>query len=129
VRNSFAKWVLTGILLVSALAGGNVIARDRSSAYAIDQVALSQLPLQARSTHQLILQGGPFPFEKDGMVFGNRERLLPLQPRGFYREYTVSAPGSHARGVKRIICGGPATRPEACFYTADHYASFRKIEP
>ena len=63
------------------------------------------------------------------MVFGNRERLLPLNTRGYYREYTVKTPGSQDRGARRIVCGGPATVPDACYYTADHYASFRKIVP
>jgi len=62
-------------------------------------------------------------------VFGNRERLLPGQKRGYYREYTVRTPGSRNRGVRRIVCGGPSTTPVACFYSADHYASFRKIVP
>ena len=93
-------------------------------------VALSTLPPQARQTHQLILAGGPFPYRKDGSVFGNRERLLPLHPRGYYREYTVKTPGASNRGARRIVCGGnqPAA-PDACFYTADHYASFQRIVP
>jgi ribonuclease T1 len=76
----------------------------------------------------LIDKGGPFRHDKDGTVFGNRERLLPLQPRGFYREYTVRTPGVSHRGARRIVCGGlKPTQPEACFYTEDHYASFRRI--
>ena len=85
--------------------------------------------MQGQETYQLILQGGPFPYEKDGTVFGNRERLLPGQKRGYYREYTVKTPGSRDRGARRIVCGGPSTRPDACYYTADHYASFRNIVP
>jgi ribonuclease T1 len=55
---------------------------------------------------------------------------LPRQPRGFYHEYTVSTPGARDRGAKRIVCGGrPPERPEACFYTADHYVSFQRIVP
>jgi ribonuclease T1 len=93
-------------------------------------VSLADLPLQARQTHQLILQGGPFPYAKDGTVFGNRERLLAKQPRGYYREYTVKTPGSRDRGARRIVCGGtPPTQPQACYYTADHYASFNRIVP
>lgn len=90
-------------------------------------IALSSLPLQGQQTYQLILQGGPFAYEKDGTVFGNRERLLPNQKRGYYREYTVKTPESQNRGARRIVCGGPVKLPDACFYTADHYASFRKI--
>jgi ribonuclease T1 len=93
-------------------------------------IALTALPPQAQKTHGLILAGGPFPYDKDGTVFGNRERLLPRQARGFYREYTVKTPGSRDRGARRIVCGGlKPTQPEACFYTADHYASFTKIAP
>jgi ribonuclease T1 len=92
-------------------------------------VSLSQLPPQGIETYQLIRQGGPFPFEKDGTIFGNRERLLPIQKRGYYREYTVKTPRSRSRGTRRIVCGGLATAPDACYYTADHYASFRKIVP
>lgn len=91
-------------------------------------VALSTLPPEARHTHRLILAGGPFPYEKDGSVFGNRERLLPPRDRGYYREYTVKTPGSRDRGARRIVCGGTQPRvPDACFYTADHYASFRLV--
>lgn len=94
----------------------------------IEPVALSTLPPQAQRTQRLILQGGPFPYEKDGTVFHNRERLLPLHPRGYYREYTVKTPGSPDRGARRIVCGGtPPTAPETCYYTADHYASLRRI--
>jgi len=93
-------------------------------------VSLATLPSEAQQTERLIRSGGPFPYPKDGIVFGNRERLLPPQPRGFYREYTVRTPGSHDRGARRMVCGGSQVRePEACFYTEDHYASFRRIAP
>jgi ribonuclease T1 len=86
------------------------------------------LPPEARHTDKLIRAGGPFPYSKDGTVFGNRERLLPMRPRGHYREYTVKTPGSRDRGARRIVCGGaPPTAPEVCYYTADHYASFNRI--
>jgi ribonuclease T1 len=91
-------------------------------------VSLAELPIEARKTEQLIRSGGPFPYAKDGSVFGNRERLLPREKRGYYREYTVRTPGARDRGARRIVCGGeqPAV-PAACYYTADHYASFRRI--
>lgn len=94
-------------------------------------VFLSDLPPEAQVAHQRILHGGPFPYpHRDGSVFGNRERRLPREPRGFYREYTVETPGSRDRGARRIICGGrQQTRPEVCFYTQDHYASFSRIAP
>ncbi len=93
------------------------------------QVAFADLPAHGQVVYEQILRGGPFAFEKDGTVFGNFERLLPKQPRGYYREYTVAASAkSRNRGAKRIVCGGePPQRPVACFYTADHYNSFRQI--
>lgn len=91
-------------------------------------VALADLPPEARATDAAIRAGGPFPHGKDGGVFGNRERQLPTQARGYYREYTVETPGARDRGARRIVCGGPRpTVPEACYYTSDHYASFRRI--
>jgi ribonuclease T1 len=93
-----------------------------------DTIALAQLPVQGQEVMKLIYAGGPFKFDKDGVVFGNRERILPAKNRGFYREYTVKTPGERTRGARRIVCGGlqPAA-PEACYYSDDHYASFRKI--
>ena len=93
-------------------------------------VALAQLPVEAQTTYRLIRAGGPFPHHKDGSVFGNRERALPSRPRGYYHEYTVDTPGARDRGARRIVCAGrePA-QPDACFYTADHYGSFRQIAP
>lgn len=92
-------------------------------------VARSDLPAEAQDTERLIRLGGPFPYpHKDGSVFGNRERILAARPRGFYREYTVKTPGSRDRGARRIVCGGrKPTNPEACYYSDDHYASFRLI--
>ncbi len=95
-----------------------------------ETVRLVNLPKEAQTTERLIRAGGPFPHDKDGVVFGNRERVLPKSPRGFYREYTVITPGSRNRGARRIVCGGAmAVNPEACYYSDDHYASFRRIAP
>ncbi len=85
------------------------------------------LPPEAIDTLALIQRGGPFPYRKDGTTFHNRERLLPARPRGYYREYTVPTPGSRDRGARRIVTGGDP--PEVFYYTADHYRSFRPIEP
>lgn len=119
----------TGLVLTlacAALATSVVNARG----VAPDTVALATLPAEAQTTHRLILAGGPFASRKDGTVFGNRERALPRQPRGFYHEYTVRTPGARDRGARRIVCGGlEPQRPEACFYTADHYTSFQQIVP
>lgn len=84
------------------------------------------LPPEARETVRLIAVGGPFPYDRDGTVFQNRERLLPSRPRGHYREYTVPTPGSRDRGARRIVTGGDP--PVEFYYTDDHYRSFRRIE-
>ena len=91
-------------------------------------IGLLQLPKEGQETYRLVHQGGPFPYEKDGVVFGNRERLLPAKPRGYYHEYTVKTPGERSRGARRIVCGGLAvSQPQNCYYSDDHYASFREI--
>ncbi len=131
---SASKFALTGMLLVAFSAGFNgAQARDWFSsdkgAAQEGAIALAQLPAPGKKTYEAILNGGPFRHEKDGSVFGNRERLLPREPRGHYREYTVDTPGSRDRGARRIVCGGERTAPVACWYTADHYASFRRIVP
>jgi ribonuclease T1 len=129
VRRGVFKLVLTYVLLLAALPGVGAQAWESGQPASVASVPLSGLPVQGKESYKLILQGGPFPYEKDGAVFGNRERLLPGQKRGYYREYTVKTPGSRDRGARRIVCGGPATRPDVCYYTADHYASFRNIVP
>jgi len=91
-------------------------------------ISVEQLPPQGRQVMTLIYRGGPFQYEKDGVVFGNRERLLPGSARGYYREYTVRTPNGRSRGARRIVCGGlQPVAPDICYYTEDHYASFRKI--
>lgn len=83
------------------------------------------LPPEAVDTLRLIARGGPYPHRQDDGVFGNRERRLPQQPRGYYREYTVETPGSRDRGARRIVSGGQP--PIEYFYTDDHYRSFRRF--
>jgi len=123
------KLVLAGLCFTAALAVGLVQARAPASIDVQTTVSLGELPRQGQQIYTLIFQGGPFATEKDGVVFGNRERLLPARTRGYYREYTVPTPGLNHRGVKRIVCGGQPRLPDVCYYTADHYASFRKIVP
>ena len=127
VRFAAFKSVLTSTLLALAV-GAAPLAQARGP---VDgpaaTVHVTQLPSQGRETFGLIRQGGPFPYDKDGAVFGNREHQLPVHKRGYYREYTVPTPGSRDRGARRIVCGGPARTPDTCYYTADHYASFRMI--
>jgi ribonuclease T1 len=96
-----------------------------ATATAIEWITAAELPPEARHTLQLIQQGGPYPYPRDGVVFHNRERHLPAQARGYYREYTVPTPGIHHRGARRIVSGAPDER----YYTADHYRSFRRIRP
>ena len=106
-----------------------VEARTAPNAPATVAISLGELPPQGQETYRLIHQGGPFPFDKDGVMFGNRERLLPISKPVYYREYTVKTPGSWDRGGRRIVCAGQATTPDACFYSADDYGSLRKIVP
>lgn len=87
-------------------------------------VSLARLPVEAEDTVRRIDRGGPFPYAKDGSVFGNRERRLPTQPDGYYREYTVRTPGEADRGPLRIVSGDDGAH---LFYTADHYASFARV--
>lgn len=122
-----ARWMLAAAV---AVAGATAVQARETPPDGLPTVALSQLPVQARDTHALILTGGPFPYAKDGTVFHNRERLLPREQRGYYREYTVRTPGLRHRGARRFVCGGvPPTAPKACYYTEDHYASFRRVIP
>jgi len=99
----------------------------RTSPEALAEVALADLPKEAREVHALILKGGPFRYDRDGVAFGNRERQLPDKPRGYYHEYTVHTPGVSSRGARRIVCGGPARAPDVCYYSDDHYQSFKRI--
>lgn len=108
--------LILGLLL--CLLGGAVLG-DRP----IAGVELADLPAQARETVALIRSGGPFPYRRDGVTFGNRERLLPPAPRGYYREYTVPTPGARDRGARRIVAG----REGDLYYSDDHYRSFRRI--
>jgi ribonuclease T1 len=119
--------------LAFALAGAvfaSGVAWPKEAAPESTTISAARLPVEARKTEQMVRHGGPFPYSKDGVVFGNRERRLPAQARGFYREYTVKTVGARDRGARRIVCGGrEPTAPEACFYTDDHYTSFRRIVP
>jgi ribonuclease T1 len=87
------------------------------------EVSVAQLPREAREAIARIRKGGPHPYAKDGAVFGNREARLPLQKRGYYREYTVKTPGERTRGARRIIAGAGGE----LYYTDDHYNHFRRI--
>ena len=134
IRRALHKWERTiAVALVvgsGLLAGASVQSRSAEQPGPVGTVAMATLPIQAQATHKLILNGGPFPYSKDGTVFSNRERLLSPKVRGYYREYTVKTPNARNRGARRIVCGGKApTQPDNCFYTDDHYTSFRQIAP
>jgi len=91
------------------------------------EIRIDALPAEAREALERIRTGGPLPYERDGVVFGNRERLLPERPRGYYHEYTVKTPGVRTRGARRIICGGAIASTSECYYSDDHYRSFKRI--
>ena len=94
-----------------------------SAVASASEIRAAALPPEARATLALIKAGGPFPYPQDGRVFSNRERLLPLERRGYYREYTVRTPGVRGRGARRIVAGAGGEH----YYTADHYRSFKRI--
>jgi ribonuclease T1 len=132
LRKSRAGWRLAAAVVLAALSTGftpaGVQAKGPVPGAQVSTISISALPEQGRHMLGLIYQGGPFKYNKDGSVFGNRERILPAKSRAYYREYTVKTPGERSRGARRIVCGGfVATTPDACYYTDDHYASFRRI--
>src|SRR6185437_89011 len=110
------KGVLIGAAALCALSGSAPAAWARGSTEPAEAnarlgtVALAQLPREAVNTLNLIAAGGPYPYQKDGVVFGNYERVLPAHRRGYYHEYTVPTPHARNRGARRIVCGGPLQR-------------------
>ncbi|WP_035384646.1 ribonuclease domain-containing protein [Ferriphaselus sp. R-1] len=122
----------TRLLLLLTLSGLSVFVALSFPARAFDLFSVGRphaavahtLPPEAYETLRLIRQGGPFPYPRDGVVFGNRERRLPAQARGYYHEYTVKTPGEHGRGARRIVCG----ERQDCYYSGDHYQTFQPIE-
>jgi ribonuclease T1 len=124
-----SAWLRRGASALIAFGAlcGILAAAPFSVAFARDYppptIALAELPPEARATLALIRQRGPFPYQRDGVVFGNFERRLPIRERGYYREYTVPTPGLSHRGARRIVAG----RQGELYYTADHYRSFRRI--
>lgn len=109
-----------------AAPASSAVATDPASG--LPWIALADLPPEGRRVYAQIAKGGPFSFGKDGSTFLNSEGLLPDHKRGYYREYTVLTPGVATRGARRIVCGGkPVTSTEECYYTDDHYRTFRRI--
>jgi ribonuclease T1 len=116
---------IVALLALCVLAA--MLAREAAARSA--EVPVEALPPEARATLQHIRTQGPFPYERDGVVFYNREHILPAQPRGYYHEYTVPTPGVKSRGARRIICGGDVGSLAECYYSDDHYRTFRRIRP
>ncbi|MCX4668663.1 ribonuclease N [Streptomyces sp. NBC_01381] len=110
-------------VLAALLVGLVVLVSGCSSGSGMDTVHVDRLPPEARRTLRLIDDGGPFPYAKDGAVFGNFEGELPKQRRGYYHEYTVPTPGERDRGARRIVTGSG----DEVYYTDDHYASFKAV--
>ena len=123
------RYLATIALAASTLIGVGVAEARQEPLAALPAIAAVDLPKEARITLALIRDNGPFPYERDGVPFGNREAMLPPKPRGYYHEYTVETPGSRSRGARRIVCGGKTATLADCYYSDDHYQSFKSIRP
>jgi ribonuclease T1 len=129
---SRSRWIVAGVLAAAAwlvweqYRSAVPVPGTSQAASVASRTGDDGLPSEARDTLRLIARGGPFPHDRDGVVFGNFEKRLPQKPRGFYREYTVPTPGIGHRGARRIVAGG--NPPAEFYYTDDHYESFRRIE-
>jgi ribonuclease T1 len=127
VMQKIAGALLCCVIAIALLAATNFAgARDAGNETVktfLPTIAAATLPPEGQATLQLIKKGGPFPYRKDGSIFGNRERNLPRQMRGYYKEYTVKTPGAHDRGARRIIAGETGEY----YYTSDHYNTFHRI--
>lgn len=119
----FARRWAAAILAAFALAVLLAGAAGALETPAIAVVAIAELPPEARAVVRSIRKGGPFRYERDGVVFGNFEQLLPRRDRGYYREYTVRTPGVKHRGARRIVAG----RGGELYYSEDHYRSFKRV--
>lgn len=116
-----------GLFFATLLLSFNVFAFDSGK---LGVISFTELPPEAQRTIALIRHGGPYPYEKDGAVFGNYEKVLPQRKRGYYREFTVKTPRARNRGARRIVTGGekqPIEQPSEYYYTADHYRSFKRV--
>lgn len=111
--------------VVTLLLVVNVFAKTGTT---LPEIQVASLPPEAQKTLTLIHRGGPFPYSRDGVVFGNYEGLLPKQKRGYYHEFTVKTEGTRNRGPRRIIVGGEPTVSKDLYYTDDHYATFKRIK-
>ena len=119
------RWRMLTFALVALLIIGSAFARE---AIYPDRIYFRDLPHEAQETVRLIQRGGPYPFPRDGAVFGNHEGVLPKQKRGYYHEFTVKTPRARNRGARRIVVGGNLASPSDFYYTDDHYITFRRID-
>ena len=126
MKNEIKRVLLGGLAALAMLATSTSFAENRACAM-FPSIAVRELPKQGQDTLALIDAGGPFASNRDGIPFSNRERILPKEKRGYYREYTVRTPGVKNRGARRIVCGGDQREADACFYSDDHYQSFKCI--
>ncbi|MET7829215.1 ribonuclease domain-containing protein [Streptomyces sp. NPDC005386] len=112
-------------LMSALLVGGTAVVPANAAAASVGSICYSALPSQAHDTLDLIDAGGPFPYSQDGVVFQNREGVLPSQSSAYYHEYTVITPGSSTRGARRIVTG---EETQEDYYTADHYVTFDLVD-
>jgi len=119
-------WLIVALAVLWLPAGAQAQAHHtaQSAQAGLALISLAELPPEARDTLRIIKQGGPFAYPRDGVVFGNYERVLPKHPRGYYHEYTVKTPGVRNRGARRIISG----EAREYYFTADHYKTFKRIQ-
>ena len=124
----WTRWILCCVLALFSLAPfADAREAEQAVVRGLGEIRVGELPAEARETLALIRRGGPFPYEKDGVVFFNREGRLPRQAGGYYTEYTVRTPGARDRGARRIVAGGEPSRSGEYYYSADHYRSFKRI--
>ena len=126
---SIRRYLAVIALAASTLIGVSGAEARRDPNEPLPPIAAADLPKEARITLERIRDRGPLPYERDGVPFGNFERMLPPKPRGYYHEYTVRTPGSRSRGARRIVCGGEKSSVSDCYYSDDHYQSFKSIRP
>jgi ribonuclease T1 len=124
VPGALATVLLTAATLCGVLSES---AQARGPQESLGTIHVQRLPKEAQHTLENVKAGGPFAYSKDGTRFGNYERRLPLRARSYYREYTVRTPGVRHRGARRIVCGGNQRLVNECYYTEDHYNSFKRI--
>jgi ribonuclease T1 len=125
----FVVTIMLAVAVSNFVLLDGVQAKGAPGAFSEDsQITTADLPKEALQTLALVRSRGPFPNEKDGVVFGNREKQLPKQARGYYTEYTVKTPGAKNRGARRLVVGGEPQTSKEIYYTDDHYQSFKRVK-